>query len=305
MGAIDIRRIIAPEDFVNHWDEKMSDEQYHLIDTFIGSSSAKIALDSMAGFYSYFFLGNKPPETDDQRTGKRVHMALLEPKTFKKRLIIEPVFSTGGDTSMRIKNNQRQRNDWILDKPKNAVIVDQDELDQVIGIVEAIMKHDQGFALIKDGRTELAGFARCPITGLGIKIKPDFLSHDFSRFSDYKTTRSTVKRKFMKDVFDYFRYDFQLAFYLYGIKLITKGMRPDLISILASEKKPPYEPAAFYFTNFELERAEAQVIEVLKKIRLAVDTNVWPFRQQQIERAKPPKFIEGLDSDDDESLGVD
>ncbi len=292
--SIDTRRVILPCDFVNHWNEQMSDEQYHKVDNFIGSSSAKVALDSLAGFYDLFFLGNKPAETKDQMIGKRVHMALLEPDKFKKKLITMPDFG-----NMREKKNQLKQADWILDKPKDAVIVKQEDLDQILGIVEALLKHDQGLALIRDGHTEIAGFVRCPITGLGLKFKPDFLSRDRVRFSDFKTTKSSKRDPFMYDVFKTWRYDFQLAYYLYCLKLM-ENVRPEIISILAAEKKRPYEPAAYYFTKFELEKAESQVTEVLKKIRDAIETNKWPYRQQSIERAKIPRSLQYDEEEDNE-----
>lgn len=300
MAEINIKRIIAPEDFKAHFNEKITDEQYHLQDEFVGSSSAKLMLpeNSPAAFFAYFFLGHRMPETPEQIIGKRVHMALLEPDLFKRKLVVMPTF---GDGNMRRKINQIERDEWILDKPKGSVTVTNEELDQIIGIAEAIRKHDQGIALLKDGRTELAGYARCPISGLALKLKTDFLSFDLTRFSDYKTTKSTIKKDFMRDVFKTWRYDFQLAFYLYVLKLIT-GKRPSLITILASEKKPPYEPAAFYFTEFELQRAEAQVIDCLVRLRKCIDDNIWPFRQQEIERAEMPKFLQ--DEEYDEASGV-
>lgn len=283
---IDYRRVIAPDDFVNRWDTEMSDEEYFSLDCFINSSSAKKGLESMALFESNFFRGETVEDTNAMMIGRRVHMALFEQEKFKKNIVVMPDY---GD--MRSSKNREKRDDFILSMPKGAVIVTQDDLDQITGIANAILRHPEGLALIKDGHTEIVGFARCPITGLALKVKMDFLSFDFERLTDLKTTKSSKKSKFMRDVFgDEYRYDFQLAFYIYVTKLIN-GKAPNLCAHLCAEKKDPYEPAAYYYTEFELQRAHDDVLRVLKAIRECIDTGVWPFRQQNIERGEVPVYI--------------
>lgn len=281
---IDPKCLLAPLDFVNHWNEEITDDQYHADRTCVGSSQLRKLIDSPKAFYWSFFKGAQEEETDALRLGRIIHKAVLEGRSFQDSYCLVPDF---GD--MRSKANREKKAAWLADRPAGQIMTTREELDMILGIVEGLMEHPQGPDLLKNGKPEVAGYYRDPETGIKCKIKPDFLSFDVTSLVDLKSTRSSEKRRFMSSAFEY-RYDIQLFMYAEGVKLIT-GKKPDLISVIAVEKKIPYESAIYYFQDHNLIQAESDYREGLRRLRRCIDENKWPQRQQMIEAVEEPGWF--------------
>lgn len=282
--VIDPKVLLAGPDFINHFDESITDEQYHSDKTHVGSSSLRLVLDSPKAFYWNFFKGEQEPETDAMRLGRIIHKAVLEGREFQNSYCIVPDF---GD--MRSKANREKKAAWLADRPAGQIMTTQEELDMILGIVESIMEHPQGPDLLKNGKPEVAGYYRDPETNIRLKIKPDFLSFDVGSLVDLKSTRSSEKRRFMSSIFEY-RYDIQLFMYSEGTRLIT-GKKPDLISAIAVEKKIPYESAIYYFQEHNMVQAESDYRQALRRLRQCIDENKWPQRQTMIEPVEEPNWF--------------
>lgn len=286
------RFLNAMPEFLPIFNETVTDEEYHSNKNFIGSSQLRTILKSPKHFY-WEMNGLIPKEEKEHfNLGKLAHMALLEGAKFKERYIIEPEFwgmTQKGERSNNCKESREKRENWFADLPQGAVVVTEEQRGMIVGMVESIMNHPQGPDLIKNGRAEVAGFFRDEETGIQLKIKPDFLSFDCQRFTDFKTTRDGSRTRFGSSAFSY-RYDFQLLMYCEGIKAIT-GKFPEVITNMTVESKAPYECAIYYFEKEDLFKAEIDYRKALNLVREGIDTGIWPQRQKQIERIRIPMWF--------------
>jgi len=288
--------LIAPPDFINHWSETITDEQYHADKTALGSSQIRQANRSLKEFHRNY-MGAPDKETKEMILGRRIHMAILEPERFKKHYVVEPVFegrTAKGEwtTSANCKEVKEKRSQWLADIDPGAVIVTQKELDIITGIAQAINEYDDAIELVKGAKPEVTGYYRDPQTGLKIKIRPDLmLLGNIALVTDLKSTVDARDIKFGNAVFgDDKRYDIQLFTYAEGIFQIT-GKEVPQVHIIAVEKEPPYECAVYFFLREDLAQAEQDYRSALMRIRTAIDHDQWPQRQRVMSRIYTPKWF--------------
>lgn len=285
--------LIAPIDFVNHWDLNVSENTYHADRTSVGSSQLRLILDSPMAFYdSYYGPPEEPKEKEHFRIGKIVHMAILEPERFKSLYITMPKFvglTKDGRPSEQSKEAKEKKADWLAALPEGFVIVTEADLQLITGIAKSIMAHPQGPDLIKDCVPEITGYYRDPITGIKVRIRPDLLKKNYKALTDLKTAKSTKDVFFGSSAFDH-RYDLQLATYLIGTKEIS-GVKPSIVTSMAAEKTRPYETAIYYWEDADLYAAFHDYRYALDMLSKCIETNKWPYRQQTIERIKTPQWF--------------
>ena len=288
--------LLAPPDFVPHWNETVTDEEYHADRTSVGSTQVRMGLDSPAALYEKYWGDQKPVDEEDEadhfKVGKMVHMAILENKRFKETYITMPEFvapTQDGKMSAQSKGAKEKRAAWLADLPPGAKVCTTDQLDMITGIAEAIMRHPQGPKLLKDCKPEIAGYYRDPETGLRCRIKADLIKIDGSALTDMKTAKSSDEVFFGSQAFNH-RYDIQLFMYREGARIIN-GKTPDLLTSLVIEKKRPFEPAIFFWTPEDLIQAEVDYRAGLRKIRNCIEENKWPFRQENISRIRTPQWF--------------
>jgi hypothetical protein len=290
--------LIAPPDYVAHWDESVTEEQYHADRTSVGSTQLRKVLDSPMGFWAGYYGDQEPVEEEDEadhfKVGKMVHMAILENERFKKTYVIQPKFwgftQKGEKTdNLNCKEVKEQIAAWSAALPPEAKVCTSDQLDMITGIAEAIMKHPQGPNLIKDCKPEVPGYYRDPETGILCRIKPDLLKFNGSAMTDLKTAKSSDETFFGSQAFNH-RYDIQLFMYAEGARLIN-GVMPELLTSLVIEKPKPHEPAIFYWQKEDLVQAEIDYRAGLRKLRKCIDENKWPYRQEMIGRIRTPQWF--------------
>lgn len=286
--------LIASADYMPKWDQNISEDLYHADRTSVGSSQIRRVLESPAAFYyDYYVRANEPeePEEDHFRLGRIIHKAVLEGPKFRDMFEVEPVFTgytAKGElsTSASCKEVKEKRNAWLNSRPSGNIIVTAEERDMIVGVAQAIMAHPQGPNLIKGGLPEVAGYYRDPETGILCRIKPDFIRVDGTSMIDLKSAKSSHKYLFRNQAAQH-RYDIQLFMYSEGARIIN-GHRPEIITHMVVEKKPPYEPAIYFYEAHQLEQAESDYRTALRKLKRCIDEDKWPYRQQQIEQAPPP-----------------
>jgi hypothetical protein len=289
------RDLYAPDDFAPHWAPEMTDEQYH-------ADSIRLILASPKAFYQGHFKGKQKEETNDMRLGRIIHLALLEGEKFREKYMIEPVFQgytqKGELTSNpNCKEVQQKKAAWYADLPPGRVVVTEEELEQITGIIESVMEHPQGAHVFTHGVPEVAGFYRDPDTGIRTKIKPDFRGNDMFMVTDYKTAQSCDQKLFGAKAFGPLRYDIQLWMYAYGTSIIENKPMPENLFFMVSEKVWPFEAAVFFMTPEQMNQAKYDYHRAMAKLKTCIDTNKWPMRQQKMEPLWTPKFF--IDNDVD------
>lgn len=289
---IDARQILAPDGFKAHWGDSISDEIYHADRTCVGSSQLRTLIDSPKRFYQEFFLDEPKKDTEAFRFGRLVHTALLEGPKFRENYIVAPEF---GD--QRTKLGKEAKANWLLNAPKDKMVVSSDDYETLVGITESVLEHGQARDLLKNGRPEIVGYFVDEETGIKQKFKADFLSFDSLSFVDFKSTKSAQKRQFMTSIFSY-RYDIQVYMYCEGIRQIT-GIMPDIKSIIAAEKLKPFESAVYYFGDITLEQARDDYHNGLRKLKRCIDAGIFPQRQAMIEPVITPNWFASMKAEEE------
>lgn len=290
--------LIAPVDFVNRWDERITEEEYHADKTAIGSSQLRNAKDSLKKFFGKASGLIEDKETKETKLGRKIHMAILEPDRFRSLYVLEPVFqgkTQKGEltTSLNCKEVKEKRDRWHSDLRPGAVVVTEKELGMITGIAKSLREYPDAMSLIEGARPEVTGYYRDPKTGLKMKIKVDLLTiGNLVLVTDLKSTKNCSQMRFGQSVYsDDLRYDIQLFQYTYGTQVIS-GKKHAASHLIAVEKEAPYEVAVYFFEEGHLTQAEQDYHATTQKIRHAIDTGLWTQRQKCMEPIWMPSRFE-------------
>lgn len=296
--TFDPKTLYAPEDFEAHWAPQITHEIYHMDKTAVGSSSLVLMLYSPRTFYHGHILGKQKPDTNDMRIGRIIHMALLEGDKFRSRYRVEPIFegyTQKGEltTNPNAKEVKEKKAAWYDDLPPDAIVVTEEELDQITGMIQSVSEHEQGRYVFTGGIPERAGYYRDPRTGIKMKIMPDFLASDLFMVTDFKSAVSCDQMLFGSKAFSDMRYDLRIWMYAYGVSIIEKKPMPENLIFMVTEKKWPNESAVFYMTSEQKNQAQYDYERAVDRLKDCVDTGKWPMRQTKMEPLWTPKrFID-------------
>lgn len=275
--------ICLPEGYRGEWKENVKETDYHGDKAFISSSGVRLALKSQRAFYRGFVLGKSKPETDTMRFGTAVHLAILEPDQFRKRFVLLKDF---GD--MRSSTNRAKRDEWKMGHAAETLFLEQDDLDRLQWMIDSLMENSVAVEMLKDGVREATGYARDPKTGLGIRIKPDFLRHDLSVMPDLKTCRDASYEGFLNAI-KRERYDMQLVHYDRGVFGIHGKGCEDLCWI-AVQNQEPFECNVWVMTLGMRELAGRHVDRGMERIAEGIKVGTWRGTQTQAEPIDFPSY---------------
>jgi len=137
---------------------------------------------------------------------------------------------------------------------QGKIVIKTGEDDDIIKMSESVKAHGMGKYLGKDPkRSELAGFAVDPETGLLLKAKFDYAPATGSVLFDLKTCQDASTREFKWSI-KKFGYDIQACHYLHVANLC--GMNYNSFVFIAVEKSSPYGTNAIVIEQESMERAE-------------------------------------------------
>lgn len=233
-------------------------------------------------------------EKDHFRFGRAAHLLILEPEKFKRLHVVEPKFTgltQDGRESTRSKDAGLKRDAWRKSLDPEAVIIAQEEADDLTHMVNSLMDHSTASNLLKNGRPEVTGFFNDEETGIACKIRPDYLSYDKDGrlyLTDLKTTRDASQGLFSNDVARH-KYHAQLAHYVDGIKAIT-GKAPEGVGIIAVEKKAPYTTAVYWFNEEDIEEGRRWNRFAMHTLYRCIKTNEWPGIQSEGQMLSLPHW---------------
>lgn len=263
---------ILDETFKNHWNESLSNEDYHADKSFVSSSGLKHLIKSPKHFKKLYLEAESKPDTNAMRFGRIVHLALLEPNKFKEKVKAVPDF---GD--LRLVINREKKKEWLAQLPQGVEFVSINEYEDLLQIIDSVLENKDALELIKDGIFECSGFFRDPETGLACKIRPDIMRHNLEILPDVKTSAFPDKEAFSREIWKY-RYDISMAYYRLGIECIT-GIRPKVVRFIVVEKEPPFEVLIFEMDIGMVNRAETELRVLLNMLAKCIEKNHFPGRQ--------------------------
>lgn len=272
---------ILPENWAPFWDLTLSNEQYHSDRTAVSSSNLKIIVEKSP---KAFLMGHngllRRGESTAFRIGSALHMAILEPELFKKSFVIQPKFSGTGMMAAKA--------DWRLGIKHDAVILKQEEYDDLQEMINSVLSHQDACNILKDGKTEQSGYFRDVDTGIKCRIRPDFLHFGHMALLDVKTTTDVRASEFMKSIWNY-RYDFQMAMYVEGIQLIT-GKPVQYPLMLAIEKKPPFECAMYLCDEAMMTKGLQDFKLATSRLKECIDNAMFESYQRKIQPISLPHW---------------
>jgi hypothetical protein len=150
-------------------------------------------------------------------------------------------------------------------------VIDQIVWDDAFRTEKSTRAHPKADWLISDGYPELSMIARCPKTGLLLKIRFDWLRNNAIAV-DFKTTLSTNPTKFGYQIRD-LRYDLQQVFYCYVAKLA--GVPVKTFCFVATEYKDADNCETFELSERKVSYSNDDLSEFLEDFNEALTTGNW------------------------------
>ncbi len=266
--------------------EDLQAELYHADRTRMSSSGVRKMLHSPRHFLTFWAgLDDEDQDKDHFRIGRAAHLMLLEPKKFRELYVVQPDFG-----AMQSKTNRHARDVWRASQLPGAVIVTQEELDDLVGMIEAVLEHPVASGMLKDGKPECSLQWTDEETGVMCKGRPDYIVNDNNgniHLIDFKTARDIRAGIFADDAYR-MRYHVQLAFYHDGL-VRALGRQPSTITIIAVEKKAPFEAVVYPLEDLWFERGQLAYKHALRLYRKCRDTGKWPRYQQNAQLLSMPR----------------
>lgn len=267
----------------NEFKENLPSTEYFSRKDLVSRSGILNVLKSPAHYLAYQDGLNEETPSDAMKFGQVAHTMLLESQEFRTRLSVMPDF---GD--LRSSKNRESKSAWLADQPPESMVVTQDEAEQLTGIANSILAHKVAAQIFKDGKSEVTGFYTDPETGLGCRIRIDFLNSKIPAIVDLKTARDASKKSFMRTIHTS-KYHLQLAMYAEGYKQIV-GSYPKMCIFVVVEKTPPYAVAVYIADEAMMEIGMKMYRRGLDTIKRCKETNVWPGYQTESEMIGLPDY---------------
>ena len=208
-------------------------------------------------------------QTPAMRLGSIIHAAQLQPELYYANRLCLPDF---GD--LRSSKNREVKANYLEKVPASAIIVTQDENEQIDGMIAALRKHPFGKRVFEGGVAEQAGIWKCPEWGVWCRMLADYRRPDELILIDYKTAEDasleTVRR-----VARNHNWRGQAAFYLDGASVIDEANYEKFV-FLVQEKTYPYRVATFVCDDFFIQKGRNVNRKAMKIYSECLTKDVWP-----------------------------
>lgn len=263
----------------------LSREAYDAIDA-VNQSTLKVLATETPADYEYA-LANPKEQTEEMLLGTLAHMAVYEPATFLRDVVVSPKFDrrtkVGKEDAAAFEAAAVGKH--VLDEADHALL---------LAIQEAVMAHASASRLMNvPGHREATVVWKDAETGILCKGRIDHLAGNQAAVIDLKTTRDGRPELFASEVYKR-GYHFQGAFYADGIAA-TVGCEPPAFCLIVADKTRvarygargvcvlQLEPAAMELGRIEYRRALATVAECRK-------AGVWPGLPEKITDVGVPSW---------------
>lgn len=226
----------------------------------------------------YFERVKNPPKTTEAKSfGSAFHQAILEPKLFREKLVVVPIFEGKTKdgrptTSANSKEVQELSAIWHMENQGKTKIT-QGQFDRIQAMLNSVSAHTRAAQLMSEGHSEESLFWTDEETGVQCKARPDFIREGHI-LVDVKTTESCSEESFYFDARK-MGYNFQAAMYLDAATAVF-GHTFDTFIIIAVEKKPPYAVRTFQLTDAFIRQGQDQFYMTLAKLKPCLESGIYP-----------------------------
>lgn len=219
---------------------------------------------------------NPSAPTPDLVMGLALHARFLEPEGYDEK------FAPGIDGKTA---EGKLRLAEYLDEYQHDYRLNEAKLDQVEGMVDAILNHPKARQLIdaiEHRETSLSWVDKS--TGCLCKARVDGLLPSLGVAVDLKTTNDASKIGFSRSIIDYGYYR-QGAHYLSGLRHL--GEPYSCFTFIAVEKKEPYLVAVHELSLPWIRIGELELERAYRQWRQCLETGCWPGYEEIIEQSPP------------------
>jgi len=260
---------------------QLTAENYHQNTDYIGRSGLDLVARSPKHYWQKYL---SPDAGEEKKTpallfGALVHSLILEPTTFAQRYEVIP------------PDMNKRTGEWLAFQAEHSTkqLIDVSDYERAMSIKTAIFAHPDAARLLtlEHGTAEKPMWARDPITGVLVKIKPDFHNEKLGALIDVKTTTDASYDKFSRDVFK-LRYHVQDAFY--SDVAAWSGVPVRAFAFIAVEKEPPYEVAVYVLDDDSRELGRAAYRENLAAYAQCLKSGVWHGYDREIKPMRLPAW---------------
>lgn len=242
------------------------------------------------GYYKNFFRDLMPSDMPEAlNTTKEIDEKLVELKLKKTGLksekaqrLAEKLEEIGSD--IKVFDVERQKHLESHGQPANGkwegedvvtyggvIPVDPMVWDDAHRVKNTTRNHREADNYFQMGLPEVTIIARCPMTGLMLKVKFDWLRFDDIAV-DLKTTLSTKPEKFIRQIND-LHYDVQQAFYMYVARLSDITISEFVFVATEYVNMDACQP---YRLSEKREKiAHSKVQKALPELKECIDSNKW------------------------------
>lgn len=240
----------------------MPEEEYFDIPAVHNTLLKTVADKSPAHALHYATQGKKASRS--QKIGSMLHMALLEPRRFKREVI---PYLSGDGRKKRVRESKKKAKQVY---PEASHYVKQSKYDEYLLQAKQAQDNEIGKKIFMSGESEVVMIAEDPITGLPLKCRWDYINFDIGVGFDYKTTRNAHPDRFRWDIYKY-KYYWQVALYRYIAGLLDVDLKTQLI--LAQEKEPPYVAVWYDLHEGALQKGLDEVKDTLLEFNRILKSN--------------------------------
>lgn len=236
-------------------------------------------------YYEYCAKNPDNSDTEAKLFGRAFHSAFLTPHLFEKEFIKQEKFE---------RRTKIGKADYaaFVEKHSDKTIVPADSYDRILEMVEKLRSDKLVGSLFAEGNPEVSMYWRDRRTGILCKARCDWLKKN-NIIVDLKKTRQTSQKKFSRDIANY-NYDIQNAFYLEGLREITKKREADFVFV-EIEDEPPYEINHYDITTAAIDNAREAVHGLLDKYKRYLEGE-FDNQEKQIITVNPPMYAFDLAS---------
>lgn len=256
---------------------------------YASKAKLELALQGLEYFFAAYGEGIFTPSTAKQVEAQRLHMAVLERDRWRRLKFVHRFES--------LKEPKAQ--EWVRRVQREnpgAVILNPYEDTRYQRIVDRVLSHPKAGAFIRDGRTELHGYARCPRTGMLLYSRPDVVTKQ-GWVGDLKFVDSVDDQAFNRAQYRN-RWFLQLAFYNFVHGLITGEHVLENCFWIAVEHEYPHRVQVFTMeVDFEkmglalMNHALDLVQECLAKDPEMKNFEVWRAHSYKARKLAPEPWM--------------
>lgn len=254
-------------------------EDYYAIDA-IGSTVVREALRSLA--HAQIALTTKIEPTPAMIRGTRMHTAILEQDKLANYHV--------GAVDRRTKEGKAKAAELA---EKGLEVISEDEYAQIVGVVNSVYSHPAAAAELEGGEAEVGFVMVDDLTGLDVKIKPDYMRRDEGVLVDVKTTSDASFRTIQRLIANR-NIHVQAAYYL-DFATYATGIEFDTFRLVVCEVEPPYAVSVFELDFGTIEKGRELYRHGLNLLAEAKRLDRWPAYSDLIQAINLPAwaFAEG------------